>query len=67
MPTRWSVLRAAQYGAFCGLAYSVFNAFPFSGAGPEYWTFVAGGLFGGAVAGGFMFAAVATIRNLFVR
>ena len=64
-PKKWNTRRLALYGAFVGLAYSVFNHAANWGVEPV--SFTIGGLTGGAVGGAALLAAASGIRNLFIR
>ncbi len=64
-PKKWNTGRLALYGAFAGLAYSVFNHAANWGVEPLSSTL--GTLTGGAVGGAALVAITSGLRNLFVR
>lgn len=66
-PAKWNALKAAGIGALAGALLSLFSAM----TSPEYQgaplAFLAGMIGGGVVGGAILAAAVATVRNLFVK
>ena len=64
-PKKWNTGRLALYGAFAGLAYSVWGHAPDWGV--QDLTSTLGQLTGGTVGGAVLVAITSGLRNLFVR
>ncbi len=66
-PEKWNPLRLALYGACAGLVYALWIAAGTWELGEPFVAWNVGGLFGGAIGGAFLAAAIAGLRNLLVR
>ena len=65
-PKKWDTRRYAVYGAFAGAAITLLQIWPNASAELSWWAY-AGRIFGGAVGGALVVAALSGFRNLMVR
>jgi hypothetical protein len=64
---KWSVTKAAAFGAFLSVALLVARPLLLDESLPNTASSLVFYLFGGAISGAFLFAVVAAIRNFFVQ
>lgn len=72
MTKRWNTLRIAGYGAAIGVVYALVSDLPKSDPSgwqmtADFWPWLIGKAFGGAVGGATLFALVSGVRNLVLR